>query len=117
MRTFSNNLFTFAKAWPLVERDKNGKIRSIGEFTTSRFELAPKILSAFNDTGLDLQIKFDFLNEELLKSVLESGSRVLHLSSDIFEKSCLYIEDTIGLCKKIKIDDLTKYFMNFKIGN
>ena len=101
MRTFSNNLFTFAKAWPLVERDRNGKIRSIGEFTTSRFELAPKILSAFNETELDLQIKFDFLNEDLLKSVLESGSRVLHLSSDIFDKNCLYIEDRIGLCKKI----------------
>ena len=37
MRYYSNNLLTFAKAWPLVEKETNGKISSLGDFPTSRF--------------------------------------------------------------------------------
>lgn len=117
MRFYSHNLFTFAKAWPLVEKDPTtGEVRSIGEFPTSRFDFAPKIMDEFYDTGLDLQIKFDFLNEDLLKNVIDSGSRVLHLSSDIFEKDCLFIEDRTGICKKIFIQDIERYFSTFKYG-
>ena len=101
MRYYSNNLLTFAKAWPLVEKLPDGKIISIGDFTTSRFELKPDIETALLETGLDLQIKFEFLNKELFKNVIETGSKVLHLSSDIFSRDCLYIEDKIGICKKI----------------
>jgi hypothetical protein len=54
MRYYSNNLLTFAKAWPLVEKLPDGKIISIGEFTTSRFELKPDIETALLETGLDL---------------------------------------------------------------
>jgi hypothetical protein len=117
MRSYSHNLFTFAKAWPLVEKDHQGQIRSIGEFPTSRFELSPKIELAFHETGLDLQIKFDFLNADLIRSVADSGSCVLHISSDIFDKDSLYLEDKIGIALRIPIDELSTYFQQFKVGN
>ena len=47
MRTSSNNLFTFAKAFPLVVKDDNGEIQSWEEFTRSKYELLPKILRNF----------------------------------------------------------------------
>lgn len=53
MRIYSHNLFTFAKAWPLVEIENN-KVKSIGEFPTSKFELAPNIIDEFYKSGLDL---------------------------------------------------------------
>ena len=102
MRIYSHNLFTFAKAWPLVEIENN-KVKSIGEFPTSKFELEPNIIDEFYKSGLDLQIKFDFLNEDCLKAVLDGGSRVLHLSSDLFDRDCLYLEDELGKCLKIKL--------------
>ena len=71
---------------------------------------------ALLETGLDLQIKFDFLNEELIKKVIETGSRVLHLSSDMFSRDCLYIEDKIGICKKIYLSQMADYIQSFKIG-
>ena len=84
MRYHSNNLLTFAKAWPLVEKTNDGTIKSINELTTSRFDLKPDIEMALKNTKLGLQIKFEFLNKELFKNVIETGSKVLHLSSDIF---------------------------------
>jgi hypothetical protein len=49
--------------------------------------------------------------------VIESGSRVLHLSSDIFSKDCLYLEDKIGVCMELKIENMYNYFTKFSIGS
>jgi hypothetical protein len=54
MRYYSNNLVTFAKARPLVEESNNGRIKSISDFTTSRFDLKPEIETALKNTKLGL---------------------------------------------------------------
>ena len=63
-----------------------------------------------------MQVNFDIFNEELLKSILESGSRVLHLSSDIFSSDSLFMEDKIGMCKELKISEMETFFKSLKIG-
>ena len=53
MRSTSNNLFTFAKAFPLVTVGEQGP-QNIGEITRSTFDLASKILNSFDDTEKEL---------------------------------------------------------------
>ena len=60
MRQYYRNLFTMAIAQPLVEWDTDGfnkkTYTSISEFIPSRYRLPSKVVSAFQDSGLNLQI-------------------------------------------------------------
>lgn len=110
MRAGSTNLFTFAKAWPIVEKNDMGVIMSLGEFTRTKFELMPKIERNFGDLGKEIQVKYDLLTEEVLRYVAEFGSRVLHLTSDVIGEGCLCIEGEIGMCKRMGVEELREFF-------
>lgn len=111
-RAGSNNLFTFAKAFPMVERLPDGSIKDIGDVTRSNFELRPKITSNFGTCKKEVQIKFDILTKELLTYVAQHGSRVLHLTSDIVDHNSLTLEGKNGICTKISKNDLYQLFSN-----
>ena len=84
------------------------------EYTTSKFELKPAIEREFNESGIEIQIKFDFLNSDLLRSAIEQGTRVLHISSDIYDSETLFIEGELGLCQKLHISDIKSYFRSYQ---
>lgn len=64
MRESSQNLFTFAKSFPLVKRDEDtGQVVPLSDNTVSKFELAPKISKYFQDQEVEVQVMFDFLND------------------------------------------------------
>ena len=52
-RTTSNNLFTFAKAWPLVAKTNYGQPESV-EITRSIFDMQNKIHSIFDETNKEI---------------------------------------------------------------
>ena len=109
MRSTSNNLFTFAKAWPLVTMSEQGPV-SIGEITRSTFDLAGKIHNSFGSTGMELQVNFDLLTESFLKRVAKYGTRLLHVTSDLVSEDHLCVEGQNGVCERIHIDDLYNLF-------
>jgi len=47
---------------------------------------------------------FDFLNDTLLKSVAEFGTKVLHLTSDKYHPEYLFLEDHTGVSTTLKCD-------------
>lgn len=59
MRAGSNNLFTFAKAFPLVDSDEHGQPVPFDDYTISSFELMPKINAEFLDSNKEIQVKYD----------------------------------------------------------
>jgi hypothetical protein len=50
------------------------------------------------------------LTEEALQYVAEFGSRVLHLTSDMFDKEFLFIEGEIGMSKRMGVGELREFF-------
>ena len=97
-RTTSNNLFTFAKAWPLVAKTSYGPPESV-EITRSIFDMQNKIHSIFDETNKEIQVNFDILDRKLLQRVAKYGTRVLHLTSDKHKPDKLYIEGENGMCE------------------
>lgn len=54
MRQSSKNLFTFAKAFPIVRLEEDGRPTPINEYITSKFELAPKIRNNFRAREIEV---------------------------------------------------------------
>jgi len=50
----SNNLFTFAKAFPVVEQDERGEVSPIGDYNRSKFDLATKVTARFDECGKEV---------------------------------------------------------------
>ena len=75
----------------------------------------PKIQSNFSKLDKEIQVKYDLLTEQVLKDVSKFGSRVLHLSSDMFHKDYLYVEGNIGMCKRMRVENLKEFFQNLNI--
>jgi len=61
MRKSTQNLFIFAKSYPLV-KDEEGNTIAIGDYSVSKFELRPKIDKYFEEKGVEIQVMYDFLN-------------------------------------------------------
>ena len=53
---------------------------------------------------------FDFLNEYLLESVAEFGTKVLHLTSDSFHPDYLFLEDHTGISTTLRWDEIESFF-------
>lgn len=113
-RASSNNLFTFAKAFPLVY-EENEAIKPIDDVCRSKFELRSKIMRNFEESKKEVQIKFDTLTENLLKYVGKVGTRVLHLTSDCIDSDMLILEAENGKCHKMHTEELYKLFENYLI--
>jgi hypothetical protein len=64
------------------------------------YDIRSKLKSNIESLKISINVKFDILNRNLLEYVGESGCRLLHLSSDIFEPDKLCIEGEHGICEK-----------------
>jgi hypothetical protein len=81
----------------------------VTEFTSTKFDLIPKVLRNFEQSGKEIQVRYEVFNGEVLKYVAEFGSRVLHLTSDVFDPEFLGFEGSIGLCKKMNETELQEF--------
>ena len=90
--------------------DYTGQVVPISDYTVSKFELAPKICKYFEEREVEVQVMFDFLNDSLLRSVAEFGTRVLHLTSDSYHSDYLFLEDHTGVSTTLKWDQIYKFF-------
>ena len=52
----------------------------------------------------------EVLNDTLLKNVAQFGSKVLHLSSNVYDPYNLFMQDFEGAQKRLKWDKIHSYF-------
>ena len=57
-------------------------------------------------TGKQFKVKFDILNKRMLTEIAKEGSRVVHLTSDIFDKDKLWVEGSYGIANEIYTNEL-----------
>ena len=107
LRINANNLFTFAKATPLVNLTKSGPV-PVSDATRSDFDMRTKIKNKLIKTGKEFKVKFDILSMRLLKDIARHGSRLLHITSDIAESNSLCIEGSYGICNQYPLKNLEK---------
>ena len=105
MRLNANNLFTFAKATPLVNMTKKGAI-AVSDATRSDFDMRWRILNELEDTGKEYKVKFDILSHKLLKDIAKNGSRLLHITSDISDSNKLCVEGRYGINNELPVKRL-----------
>lgn len=96
IRIHSNNVFIFAKAFPLVEVLGDDNIRVVGTFTKYPSDFRKRVLTEVKKQNKIINVKFDVLTRELLEYVKTYGCRVLHLSSDVYNPDYLCIEGKDG---------------------
>ena len=111
LRLNANNLFTFAKATPLVNlsSSKNGREKiatPVSDATRSNFDMRSRMQTNLSDTGKQFKVKFDILSNKLLKDIAKNGSRVLHITSDIEGGNELCLEGRYGICNKLPLKRL-----------
>ena len=68
------------------------------------------IVDCLEKTGKQFKVKFDILNERLLTEIAKEGSRLVHLTSNIFEKDKLWIEGSHGIANEKPTKNLNKLF-------
>ena len=75
--------------------------KSIGEVTASTFDIASKLSKSIKETNKAMRLKYDILTEDFLVNIAKSGTKLLHLSSDIIASEYLCVEGENGVCEKI----------------
>ncbi|CDW81385.1 UNKNOWN [Stylonychia lemnae] len=106
IRIHSNNVFIFAKAFPLVEVLSSKTVRVVGTFTRYPQDFRKRIFSEVKKLNKVVNLKFDILSLELLNYVKNYGCRVLHISSDVYSPDHLCIEGKNAEIQYIKIAEL-----------
>ena len=98
MRMNYFDLFSFAKATPLVQI-KNGQPVAVSDETHFDFNMKRIMTDLVNAENKQLKVKFDILNESFLENIACNGSRLLHITSDIWnwDKDKLWIEGQNGI--------------------
>jgi hypothetical protein len=96
IRLNASNVFIFAKAFPLVEKNPDGTYRMVSTFTRHINEFRNNLKSSFINLRKVINTRFDTLTEDVLEYVRDHGCRVLHLSSDYFKDGHLCIEGENG---------------------
>ena len=102
IRNNFNNLFTFAKATPIVLPDGT----PCSDETRQRIDMRTKVKESFGETQKEIQVKFDILSQKFLQDVVRRGTRLLHITSDYYDSDHLYLEGEAGICEKIRIEEL-----------
>ena len=105
MRLNANNLFTFAKAFPLVHKKRN-EVVPVDETKRCDFNMRPILKERLGAVGKQFKTKFEILTPKFLKEVAKEGTRVLHLSSELYEHNKLWIEGKYGIAEEINIRQL-----------
>lgn len=79
LRTRSRNVFIFLKAFPLVDPND---VQHIGPITHKNNSFKDNVMKNMKGENKIIQVKFDILSRENLKTIKTNGCRVLHLSSE-----------------------------------
>ena len=108
MRSNANNLFTFAKATPLVNLRSKKDPLPVSDATRSDFNMRDRMLQELEDTGKQFKVKFDIFSNKFIKDIAKNGSRLLHLTSDIPDPNKLNCEGRFGICNEFPIKSLEK---------
>jgi len=108
----ANNLFTFAKATPLVNISKHRRAEPVSDATRSDFDMRSKIMSALSDTKKEFKVKFDILTNQFLSDIAKNGSRLLHITSDVAFEDRLCVEGFYGISCEIPLRRLEQIFKN-----
>ena len=103
MQINANNLFTFAKATPLVNKITEKEVESVSDATRYQFDMRSKIVDKLFRTGKEFKVKFDILTMKLLKDIANHGSRLLHITSDIAESNHICLEGRFGICNQMPL--------------
>ena len=90
-------MLTLAKATPLVNLTHLGAV-PVTNTTRTDVYIPKKILNELESTGKEFKVKFDILTLKLLKDIAKNGSRILHLTSDVYNSKELCIEGRDGIC-------------------
>eukprot|EP00347_Sterkiella_histriomuscorum_P024050 403332474 len=102
----SNNVFIFAKAFPLVEVLSKETVRVVGTFTRYPQDFRKRILTEVKKINKVVNLKFDVLSRELLEYVKTYGCRVFHVSSDVYHPDYLCIEGKNAQIEYISIKEM-----------
>lgn len=85
-----NNVFTFAKAFPL---------QKLAGMTTQRqvIDCREQLISALHKSQKQIDLKFEVLTQKFLKKIKDHGSKILHLTP------CMASPDTEDSSAKVMV--------------
>lgn len=89
IRTTSQNVFVFLKAFPLIDPSDQ---KQIGPITQKHNKFKETVLKNMKSEHKVIQVKFDTLTRENLAMIKTHGCRVLHLSSEEAKSDQLWAE-------------------------
>ena len=64
------------------------------------------MIDALEDTRKQFKVKFDILTNRFLKEIAKNGTRLLHITSDIFKENELCSEGMYGICNELPLKKL-----------
>ena len=62
------------------------------------------------ERGKQFKVKFDILSNRFLNDIASEGSRLLHVTSDIYEPDKLWVEGSHGIANEIHLKKLEQQF-------
>jgi len=108
IRINSNNVFLFAKAFPLVQKVGEGQFTHVGTFTRYSNDFRKKLVDQIKPLKKVVNLKFDILSREILEYIKIFGCRVLHISSDVYLSDKLCIEGENGEVEYISMNEMKR---------
>ena len=112
----SRNVLSFFKAFPLVKKKINGEFTRAGALTRFPSKFREDLLQALSDVGKVINIRMDVATRNNIKQCIESGTRILHISSEEFSEDALYLETEDGAADIITNSDLSDELFSNSLG-
>jgi hypothetical protein len=112
----SRNVFSFFKAFPLVKRKRNGEFTRAGALTRFPSRFREELIRTLSDCGKVVNIRMDIATRKNIKQCIESGTRLLHISSEEFSDDALYLENEDGAADMITQEDLSDELFSNSLG-
>jgi hypothetical protein len=107
IRIKSNNVFVFAKAFPIVEVMGNeNPVKMVGTFTRYPSDFRKRVHDEARKLQKIVNLKFDSLKRQNLDYLKSYGCRVLHISSDVYKKDCLCLEGNNGEIEYLPLEEM-----------
>ena len=112
----SRNVFSFFKAFPLVKRKRTGELTRAGALTRFPSRFREELMRTLTDCGKVTNIRMDIATRKNIKQCIESGTRLLHISSEEFSDDALYLESEDGAADVITQADLSDELFSNSLG-
>ena len=85
---------------------------AISDKNKSKFPFVSAVKKRFQKSKVNLQVSFDILTKSALKQTVNSGSKLLHITSDVVKTESLVVEREHGISESIKIKQLSDILVN-----